>query len=120
MSATASASVVGAKADVVSFSARGSAGEGWGKRVGMRVKPLSFGKKRILRPRSSFCGSGTAGPSVRGPRGSPAPRPRPRAPHQPLRAGRGGRHPAPVKTQRAGERNMALGSSMCKIRKELQ
>lgn len=25
-----------------------------------------------------------------------------------------------VKAQRAGERNMALGSSMCKIRKELQ
>lgn len=39
MSATASASVVGAKADVVSFSARRSGGEGWEKRVGMRVKP---------------------------------------------------------------------------------
>lgn len=39
MSATASASVVGAKADVVSFSARRSGEEGWEKRVGMRVKP---------------------------------------------------------------------------------
>lgn len=39
MSAAASASVVGAKADVVSFSARRSGGEGWEKRVGMRVKP---------------------------------------------------------------------------------
>lgn len=125
MSATASASVVGAKADVVSFSARQRGGEGWEKRVGMRVKPPFVWQEtdpsaqcpaplhavpRPLAPLSAApCGSPASRPCSRGSNTAPAAR----------RPGAGGTE-ASVKVQRAGERNMALGSSMCKIRKELQ
>lgn len=71
---------------------------------------------------SPLCVCAEIRPTLGSPRGTPAPRPRPWGPAiapGALRPRAGGTESS-VKAQRAGERNMALGSSMCKIRKELQ